>query len=150
MVELVNLYPGMPGVGGEYVRIGNDCLYIVVEPILDSVITIGCPSATAVVIVEYVVELMILIPMVMLGGPPADVIVTPLDSVDEVDDTVYTVFEGYSGWNADPHDRVTEVSVRPYLKVVGGFVNTYADADSMAVLDTPLIREYTRIFEVLP
>jgi hypothetical protein len=123
MVELVNLYPGMPGVGGAYVRIGNDCLYAV-EPILDSVITIGCPSATAVVILEYVVELMILIPMVMLGPPPADVIVTPLDRVDEVDDTVYTVFEGYSGWNADPHDRVTVVSVRPYVRVVGGFVKT--------------------------
>ena len=106
------MYPGMPGVGGEYVSIGNDCLYTV-EPVLDSVITIGCPSATAVVIVEYVVELMILIPMVILGPPPADVIVTPLDRVDAPDDTVYTVFEGYAGWNADAHERVTEVSVRP-------------------------------------
>ena len=84
------------------------------------------------------------------AGPPVDRIEMPFTFAFNVTDVVYTIFEGYAGWNADPHDRVTEVSVRPYLKAVGGFVNTYADADSMAVLDTPLIKEYTRIFEVLP
>ena len=83
-------------------------------------------------------------------GPPVDRIEIPLTFAFSVTDVVYTIFEGYAGWNADPHDRVTVVSVRPYLRVVGGFVNTYADGDVITVLDTPLIREYTRIFEVLP
>ena len=83
-------------------------------------------------------------------GPPVDRIEMPLTFALTVTDVVYTIFEGYAGWNADPHDRVTVVSVRLYLRVVGGFVKTYADGDVITALEIPLMIEYTRICEVLP
>ena len=84
------------------------------------------------------------------AGPPVDRTEMPFTFAFNVTDVVYTIFEGYSGWNADPHDRVTVVSVRLYLRVVGGFGKTYADGDVITAREIPLTIEYTRICEVLP